>query len=145
MDFEKSLHPLHLHPPEKPEAAHYRYAELTKKIIGAAIEVHRHLGPGFLESIYEEAFSRELDKSQIAHERQVPVRILYDDEPIGMHRLDLIVDQKVVVELKAVKQLENVHLATCLSYLKASRLYVGLIINFAEARTRVRRVFRPFD
>ena len=143
MDIEKSLHPLDLHPPVEPDVTHYRHAGLTKQIIAAAIEVHRQLGPGFLESIYERAFSRELHKNQIAHEIQVPVRILYDDEPIGMHRLDLIVDQKVVVDLKAVKQLEDVHLATCLSYLNASGLYVGLIINFADARTRIRRVFRP--
>ena len=145
MDYEKSLHPLDLHPPVKSGAMHYRHAELTKRFIGAAIEVHRQLGPGFLESICEEAFSRELDKSGLAYERQVPIKILYDDEQIGMHRLDLIIDQKVVVELKAVKQLEDVHLATCLSYLKASNLYVGLLINFAEAKTRIRRVFRPSD
>jgi GxxExxY protein len=145
MDSENKFHPLDLHAPVKLDATHYRYAELTKQIIGAAIEVHRQLGPGFLESIYEEAFSRQLAKSQIAHQRQVPIRILFDDEPIGMHRLDLIVSQKVVVELKAVKQLEDVHIAICLSYLKAAGLDVGLIINFAEARTRIRRIFRPSD
>lgn len=145
MDINKPLHPPHLHPPVNNGDLHYRHLGLTKKIIGAAIEVHRKLGPGFLESIYEEAFSRELAKNQIAHERQVPIRILYDEQPIGMHRLDLIVEGKVVVELKAVKTLEDVHIATCLSYLKASCRYVGLIINFAEARTRIRRVFRPSD
>jgi GxxExxY protein len=143
MDFEKSLLPQNLCPPVKPDSAHYRHAELPKKIIGVAIEVHRRLGPGFLESIYEEAFSRELDRNQIEHARLVPVRILFDGESIGVHSLDLIVERKVVVELKAVKQLEDVHLATCLSYLKASGLDVVLIINFSEARTRIRRVFRP--
>src|SRR5206468_1777864 len=99
------------------------------KIIACAIEVHKELGPGFLEKVYEEAFALELERQRIAHERQVPVRIRYLEAVVGMHRIDLIIDGKVVVELKAVRAIDDDHLATGLSYLKATKLRVGLIIN----------------
>ena len=118
---------------------------LTDKIIACAIEVHKELGPGFLESVYEEAFALELERQRISHERQVPVRIRYHGVAVGMHRIDLIIDGKVVVELKAVKEVSDAHLATCLSYLKATKLRVGLIVNFAEAKTRIRRVMRGIE
>ena len=87
----------------------------------------------------------ELGKHRISHDRQRSIRILYDDSVIGMHRVDLMVEQKVIIELKAVKKIEDVHLAICLSYLKAANLHVGLVINFADEKTRVRRVYRPID
>ena len=104
--------------------------------------MHKALGPGFLEAVYEEAFAVELDQQQIPYQRQLPVRIRYKESAVGMHRIDLVIDNKVVVELKAVKEIDDVHLATCLSYLKAAQLHVGLIINFSEARTRMKRVAR---
>ena len=131
-----------LSPWSKAEISKFYYGALTDRIIAAAIAVHKELGPGFLESIYEEAFALELKRQGLGYLRQVPVRVSYMGVPIGMHRIDLIVEEKVVVKLKAVKDIADAHLATCLSYLKATKLRVGLIINFAEAKTRVRRVMR---
>jgi GxxExxY protein len=143
--------PLEKNPPKLPpslslwsraEAAKFFHGELTEKIIACAIEVHRELGPGFLESIYEKSFSLELERRQIPYQRQMAVHIRYHGVVVGRHRLDLIIDKKVVVELKAVREIDNAHLAICLSYLKATGLRVGLIINFSEAKTRIRRVMR---
>jgi GxxExxY protein len=108
----------------------------------SAIAVHKELGPGFLESIYEEAIAFELNEQKIPYQRQLPIFIRYKEKVIGMHRLDLLVEDKIVVELKAVKDIDDSHLATCLSYLKATGLEVGLIINFYRATIRVRRVVR---
>ena len=131
-----------LSPWSKTEAAKYFHGSLTDRIIACAIDVHKELGPGFLESVYEEAFALELDRQAVPHERQLPVRIRYHGVAVGMHRIDFVIDHKVVVELKVVKEIDDAHLATCLSYLKATYLRVGLIINFSEARTRIRRVMR---
>ncbi len=87
------------------------YEDLTEKIIGCAIEVHKKLGPGFLESIYENAFTIELQRQNLQIERQREVTIEYDGFEIGRHRLDLIVNDTIVVELKAVKNIEDVHFA----------------------------------
>ncbi len=110
------------------------HKELTSKIIEAAIEVHRILGPGFLESVYETALAHEFDLRGIPHERQKPIPIAYKDIVAGEHRLDLLVDGKVVVELKAVKDFEDIHYATILSYLRATDTRVGLLINFNKPR-----------
>ena len=104
---------------------------LTGRIISAAIEVHRHLGPGLLESAYEECLCRELEQRGIYFERQVDLPIDYKGYRIGSgYRLDLVVDQRVVVELKAVKQLEKIHEAQLLTYLKLAELKLGLLLNF---------------
>jgi GxxExxY protein len=86
----------------------------------------------------------ELSQQKIAYQRQCPVFIRYKEKVIGLHRLDLLVEDKIVVELKAVKDIDDSHLATCLSYLKATGLEVGLIINFSRATIRIRRVARTF-
>jgi GxxExxY protein len=88
------------------------YEDLTEKIIGCAIEVHKKLGPGFLESIYENAFIIELQKQHLQVERQREVVIKYDSIEVGRHRLDLIIDDTIVVELKAVKNVEDIHFAS---------------------------------
>lgn len=106
------------------------------------IYVHKELGPGFLESIYEEAIATELSHQKIPYQRQCPIFIRYKEKVIGMHRLDLLIEDKIIVELKAVKDIDESHLATCLSYLKATGLDVGLIINFSRATIRIRRVVR---
>ena len=104
---------------------------LTGRIISAAIEVHRHLGPGLLESAYEECLCRELEQRGIYFERQVDLPIDYKGYRIGSgYRLDLVVDQRVVVELKAVRQLEKIHEAQLLTYLKLAELKLGLLLNF---------------
>jgi len=92
---------------------------LTEKIIGCAIEVHKRLGPGFLESIYENALIIELQRQKLHIEQQREVIIKYDSVEVGRHRLDLIVDNTIVVELKAVKNIEDIHFAIVKSYLKA--------------------------
>jgi len=114
--------------------------ELTEKIIGCAIEVHKKLGPGFLESIYENAFMLELEKQNLDVERQQEVIVKYDGVEVGRHRLDLIVNNIIVVELKAVKNIEDVHFAIVKSYLKALRKEHGLIINFSKPVLEVKRV-----
>ena len=106
------------------------YSELTEQIIAAAIEVHRVLGPGFLESVYEEAMAYELGLRRIPFERQKPVPICYKEIIAGEHRLDLLVDCKVVLELKAIKDFEDIHSAVILSYMRATKSKVGLLINF---------------
>ena len=114
--------------------------ELTGRIIAAAIEVHRQLGPGFLESIYEQALKIELTRRGITFEAQRPVEVAYAGEVVGNHVLDLIIKDKVVVELKAVKELDDVHYAQLRSYLRATGAKVGLLMNFNSPMLVVKRV-----
>lgn len=116
--------------------------DLTERIIRTAIAVHRHLGPGFLESIYEEALCVEFDETGIEYERQKPVQLTYRGKPIGEHRLDLLVGGRVVVELKAIAALEKIHFSVVRSYMKAVGSDVGLILNFATMPLTVKRVGR---
>jgi GxxExxY protein len=113
---------------------------LTDKIIGCAIEVHKKLGPGFLESIHENAFIIELQKRHLQVERQREVVIKYETVEVGRHRLDLIIDDTIVVELKAVRNIEDIHFAIVKSYLKALGKQHGLIINFSKKVLEVKRV-----
>jgi GxxExxY protein len=105
--------------------------------------VHRILGPGFIEKIYERALIKEFTARVLPHRSQVSIDVGYKGELVGCHKLDLIVGGQVVVELKAVQAIDDAHLATCLSYLKATGLPVGLIINFGRVKTQVRRVLAP--
>ena len=116
------------------------HEDLTDKIIGCAIEVHKRLGPGFLESIYENAFILELEKHNLHVQRQQEVIVKYDGIEVGRHRLDLILNDTIVVELKAVKNIEDVHFAIVKSYLKAMGKEHGLIINFSKPVLEVKRV-----
>lgn len=104
--------------------------QLTKRIIGCAIEVHRHLGPGLLESIYESALCIELDLAGLAYERQKPVPVTYKGHSLGEHRLDILVEDTVVLELKSVERFDPVFEAQILSYLKMTGKPIGLLINF---------------
>jgi GxxExxY protein len=117
---------------------------LTKTVIGGAIEAHRVLGPGFLESFYEEALCIELSERGVPFVRQAPVDVLYKGALLGEARLDLLVDGRLVVELKASERFAPIHLAQVLSYLKATRLTLGLLINFNVTclRDGIRRVVR---
>ena len=119
-----------------------RDSDITETIIAAAIAVHRELGPGFLESIYEQALAVEFAMGGIGFIRQKPVPLFYRDHQIGEHRLDFFVEEKIVVELKAVEALENVHFAIVRSYLKATGLADGLILNFSTMPLAVKRVRR---
>lgn len=107
---------------------------LTQKVIGAAIEVHRHLGPGLLESAYEECLCWELDQSGIALQRQVPLPLRYKGVNLDMgYRLDMVVEGTVVLELKTVDALLPIHEAQLLTYLKLSGMKTGLLLNFNSA------------
>ena len=108
--------------------------QLTQKIIGAAVEVHKSLGPGLLESIYEEALSFELDLRGISYARQVGVDIVYKGRVIKGQRIDIIVEREVVIEIKSLSRMPDIVIAQILSYLKATGLKRGLIINFGEKR-----------
>ena len=116
------------------------YERLTEKIIGAAIEVHRRLGPGFIESIYEKALVMELRRAGLQVQQQLELVISYDGVEIGRHRLDLFVEQTIVVEIKAIKNLEDIHFAIVKSYLKASGKRHGLLLNFAKTTLEAKRV-----
>ncbi len=116
------------------------YEGLTERIIQAAIAVHRQLGPGFLESVYEAALAIEFRKHGLQFERQRRLPILYDGIEIGFHRLDLLVEGTIVVELKAVKRIEDIHFAVVRSYLKAADRKHGLLLNFAAPKLLIKRV-----
>ena|SRR5438105_1061733 len=109
---------------------------LTGRIIGAAIEVHRTLGPGLLESIYEEALCHEFDLQGIGYRRQVEIDVVYKGKVIKGQRIDVLVENEVIVELKSLSRLPEVSTAQVLSYLKATGLKRGLIINFATKMLR---------
>ncbi len=118
--------------------------ELTEQIIGAAIEVHRTLGPGYLESTYEEALCIELQHRNIAFERQRQIQVDYRGKTVANHRLDLVINNLIVVELKAISAFENIHFATVRSYLKATGLNHGLLLNFASLTLSIKRVHREW-
>jgi len=118
----------------------HQFEELTNKIIGAAILVHRELGPGFIESIYEEALKVEFTEHNFSFESQKEITIKYLGVVVGVHRLDLVVEKQVILELKAVKELTDVHFAQLRSYLKATGLKVGLLLNFSKPTLEIRRV-----
>jgi GxxExxY protein len=127
---------------ESRKAGKLRHAEVTDRIIGAAIAVHRALGPGFLESVYEEALAVEFTLNGITFARQKSVPVYYKDHQVGEHRLDFLVEGCIVLELKAISALENVHFAIVRSYLKATGCEDGLLLNFASIPLTIRRVTR---
>ncbi|MFQ5734563.1 MAG: GxxExxY protein [Planctomycetaceae bacterium] len=116
------------------------HEDLTAEIIGAAIEVHKTLGPGFLESIYENALVIEPRKCGLDVHQQLEIPVYYDGIQVGQHRQDILVENTIVVELKAVKAIEDVHFATVRSYLKAQKLRHGLILNFSATKLQPKRV-----
>ena len=118
--------------------------ELTERIIAAAIRVHKELGPGFLEAMYEEALALELTSNGLSFERQKLLPVFYHEQLIGEHRLDFVLEGKVIVELKAISALEDIHFAIVRSYLKAANLNDALLLNFASVRLIVKRVGREY-
>ncbi|HEX7898055.1 MAG TPA: GxxExxY protein [Planctomycetota bacterium] len=122
------------------EEATFRADKLTEAIIGGVIRVHSTLGPGFVESIYRRALVLELSRGGLAVEPEREIDVFYLGERVGWHRMDLVVERKVIVELKAVEKLVSAHYAQLRSCLKASRLIVGLLVNFGGSRADYRRV-----
>ena len=119
-----------------------KYKNITEKIIGASFEVHKFLGNGFQEVIYQRALAWELSQAGLSYSREIEQEIFYKElqKPIGTRRADFVVEDKVLVELKAVIQLEDVHLAQVLNYLKAYRLEVALLINFGSKSLTFKRL-----
>ena len=119
-----------------------KYADITEKIIGAAFEVHKFLGNGFQEVIYQRALAYEMRQVRLSFVREIEQQIFYKDlpEPIGTRRADFVVEGKVLVELKAVTQIEAAHWAQVLNYLKAYRLEVGLLLNFGTKSLTFKRL-----
>lgn len=119
-----------------------KYKDITEKIIGASFEVHKFLGNGFQEVIYQRALAWEFSQSELSFSREIEQNIFYKElqEPIGTRRADFVVEGKVLVELKAVIELEDVHLAQVLNYLKAYKLEVGLLINFGSKSLTFKRL-----
>jgi len=116
--------------------------KLTEKIIGCAYAVSNVLGCGFLEKVYENAMAIELRKAGLKVEQQAPIKVLYGGVVVGEYFADLLVEGRVIVELKAAKGLDATHEAQCLNYLKATALGVALLINFGEPKVTVRRFVR---
>ncbi len=118
----------------------YKHSELTSKIIGCAIEVHKHLGNGFQEVIYQRALEIEFRLQGINVQREFEMPLSYKGEEIGTRRVDFFVEEKIMVEIKAIIQLEDVHLAQAINYLEAYNLEVGLLINFGSKSLDFKRI-----
>lgn len=118
------------------------HSDITEKIIGASFDVHNELGNGFQEVIYQRALAWEMSQRNLVFAREIEQEIFYKNlpKPIGTRRADFVVEGKVLVELKAMKELEDVHLAQALNYLKAYKLKVGLLINFGSKSLTFKRL-----
>lgn len=121
----------------------YPDSELTGKIIGCAMEVHKALGNGFQEVIYQRALEIEMHLQGLDFSREHEIEIFYKGENIGTRRVDFFVDGKIMVELKAIIQLEDVHLAQAINYLEAYNMQIGLLINFGSQSLQFKRVMKP--
>ena len=116
------------------------YRDRSYQIMGAIFEVHKELGPGFVESVYERALIEEFIKKDIKVETQRVINVIYKGKKIGVHRLDLVGEGKVVVELKTGERFSTYHTAQLLSYLRASGHKLGILVNFSEPKVEYRRV-----
>ncbi len=117
----------------------YKYSELTSKIIGAAMEVHKILGNGFQELIYQRALAEELWQRKIKYQREPTMKVFYKNKEVGERRVDFLVEDKISVELKAIIKLEDVHFAQAINYLEAYNLEIGLLINFGSNSLEFKR------
>ena len=118
----------------------YKYSEITKTIIGCAMKVHSTLGNGFQEVIYQRALAIEMTKQGLYFKREMEMNIYYEEEHIGTRRVDFFVEDKVMVELKAVVNIEQVHMAQALNYLEAYQIEIGLLINFGAPSLQFKRL-----
>jgi GxxExxY protein len=129
------------------EEEQYKYSDLTHKIIGCAMNVHTFLGNGFQEVIYQRALAYELSQANLNFARELEVDIFYKDkpEPIGTRRVDFLVEDKVLIELKATSELDENHYAQILNYLTAYKIEIGLLINFGEKSLKFKRFIKTFE
>lgn len=118
----------------------FLFGELTEEVVQAAYSVHASLGSGFLEKVYETAFAHELGIREIPFQQQHPIEIFYKNATAGMYIADFLIDDKVIVEVKAVNELNQIHTAQLMNYLKATSKRVGLLINFGAAKVNIKRV-----
>jgi GxxExxY protein len=121
----------------------YLYSEITAKIIGCAMEVHRLLGNGFQEIIYQRALELEMIGQGLNFTREHEMKIFYKGNEIGTRRVDFLVEEKVMVEIKALIALEDVHLAQAINYLEAYNLEIGMLLNFGVRSLQYKRVMKP--
>jgi GxxExxY protein len=128
---------------ELPVKDEYKYSEITGRIIKCAYAVHGYLGNGFQEVIYQRALKIELEQEGLNFGREVEMPIFYKGTEIGLRRVDFFVEDKILVELKAVIRLEDVHLAQAINYLEAFNKEVGLLINFGARSCEIKRVLKP--
>ena len=117
-----------------------KHEELTHKIIGCAMEVHKHLGNGFQEVIYQRALAHEMDLNNINFEREKEMPLQYKGLDVGTRRVDFFVEDKIMVEIKAIVNLEDVHLAQAMNYVEAYKMEIGLLINFGSRKMQFKRV-----
>ncbi len=120
----------------------YEHDPLTEKVIGCAFAVSKALGNGFLEKVYENALAHELRKAGLTCEQQFPLPVKYDGIAVGQYFADILVNKELIIELKAVKALDEIHWAQCLHYLKASGLRKSLLMNFGQPKIEVKRISR---
>ena len=113
---------------------------ISEKVIGCAYQVANELGSGFLEKVYENAMAHELRKAGLVVKQQYPIQVRYDGVVVGDYVADLLVEKSVIVELKAVKRIDEIHFAQCLNYLKATGLELCLLLNFGSPRVQVKRI-----
>jgi GxxExxY protein len=117
------------------------YHEITGEIIGCAMEVHRTLGPGFQEYVYQRALEIELNKKKIQNKREFDIKIFYKGEYIALRRVDFLVNDLITVEIKARTEIDDTHLAQAINYLEASSYPIGLLINFGSKSLQFKRLF----
>ena len=120
------------------------YEELTQKIIGCAFEVHKVLGSGYLEKVYENALCLELAKQQLAAQQQVPLTVYYEGQSVGDFIADIVVESCVIVEIKAIRTLNQQHEAQVVNYLTTTGLEIGLLINFGSSSVEIKRKYRDY-
>jgi GxxExxY protein len=125
---------------EKEVPQEYKYSKLTGKIIGCAMEVHKILGNGFQEVIYQRALAKEMGIQNLSFNREHEMPIFYKGEQLGTRRVDFFVDETISVEIKAIIKLEDVHLTQAINYLEAYNLEIGLLINFGAKSLEFRRL-----
>lgn len=114
--------------------------EITKRIIGIAIKVHKTLGSGFIEKIYEKAINYELSRNGLGYQNQKIIKVQYENLLLGNQRIDFLIENEIIVEIKSVSEINQIHSAQMLSYLKSIHKKIGLILNFAKPTLEIKRV-----